>query len=78
MPLTLWEAIVGYKCEECGKPATHFYVIGPLCCECHGGGIVTNEEAEVIHTYYEKHKEIPEQQIVDKLIEEKKNAKNNR
>ena len=57
--MTAWKHIVGYRCEQCGKAATHFYVIGPLCCQCHGGDIISNKEAEIIHAYYKKHNQIP-------------------
>ena len=49
MPVTLWDEIVGYNCEACGGPATHWYGAKPICCDCHAGpgmGIVTREGAE--------------------------------
>jgi len=37
--------IKGWACCKCGGPATHFYGAVTLCCQCHGGEIVSKEEA---------------------------------
>ena len=46
MPITPWEDITGESCQKCGGPATHYYINIPLCCDCHGGKVVTKKEAE--------------------------------
>ena len=37
--ITPWREIAGYKCSECGDPASHFFASKkasfPLCCQCH-------------------------------------------
>ena len=45
MPCTLWEDIAGKKCS-CGNYATHYYGSEAICCQCHGGNLVTPEEAK--------------------------------
>lgn len=49
MPMTSWEDIYGEKCIECGKLATHFYGNTILCCQCHGGNLVSAEETMYEH-----------------------------
>ena len=50
MPLTPWVEIVGHRCMECGGYATHWFGPAALCCDCHGGGLVSQAEAQVMHT----------------------------
>lgn len=54
MPMTPWEDIVGEKCSQCGGYATHWYGYSPLCCDCHGGKIISQEEAKIVHTAHEE------------------------
>ena len=49
MPATDWRDVVGSLCCECGRPATHIYGGKPLCCQCHGGNVVSIEEARRQH-----------------------------
>jgi hypothetical protein len=49
MPLTLWRDIIGERCDGCGGYATHWYGAVPLCCQCHGGDLVSQEEARRKH-----------------------------
>ena len=49
MPCSTWEEVAGKKCERCGNWATHYYGKVLMCCECHGGYLVTQEEAEKEH-----------------------------
>jgi hypothetical protein len=49
MPMTPWEFIIGLNCGNCGKPATHFYGFYPLCCQCHGGDMFSEEETYETH-----------------------------
>jgi hypothetical protein len=49
MPLTPWIEILGYACERCGGYATHWYGPLALCCDCHGGNLVSQEEARRQH-----------------------------
>jgi len=46
MPATPWGEINGELCVVCSAPASHFYFGAPLCCQCHGGNICTQEETE--------------------------------
>lgn len=47
--MTPWKDVAGKACELCDKPATHYYGDMLICCECHGGGLVSHEEAEKEH-----------------------------
>ena len=68
MPVTRWHEIAGEKCNQCGKWATHWYGLTALCCECHGGHICTQEQAEVAHT--QEAIDIVRSQILDVLSQE--------
>lgn len=59
MPVTYWEDIVGHACAECGKPASHWYGDIPLCCQCHGGDVVSAEETARVHEHYKRTGQIP-------------------
>ena len=54
MPMTKWEDVVGYKCDECGGYATHIYGTIYLCCDCHGGYAFSQEDAKYEHEKYLK------------------------
>ena len=59
MPMTNWRDIVGIKCFECGKPASHFYFDGSaLCCQCHSGEVFTVEETRKAHEAIEKERRV--------------------
>ena len=60
MPMTEWKHIVGKKCVQCEKPASHFWGVYPVCCQCHGGDMFTAEETAFVHEFYEKHGRHPE------------------
>jgi hypothetical protein len=47
--MTSWEDIAGEKCADCGGYATHHYGNVPVCCQCHGGNMITQEEAKAEH-----------------------------
>lgn len=49
MPLTSWEDVIGVSCQECGLPASHYWLGLPYCCQCHGGNIFTQEETLAGH-----------------------------
>lgn len=52
MPISEWDEMKGLYCLSCGGPATHYYGNTILCCDCHageGGGILTREQAELLH-----------------------------
>lgn len=52
MPCDTWEDVAGKKCNGCGGYATHFYgSYGPICCDCHGGYLVSQKEAKKEHEY---------------------------
>lgn len=52
-----WEDVAGHMCEICNEnPATHIYGLTFMCCQCHGGDIITPEEAK------EAHKKVLEEQ----------------
>lgn len=48
MPMDMWEDMVGQFCA-CGNHATHWYGGISLCCGCHGGEVITEEEAACAH-----------------------------
>jgi hypothetical protein len=49
MPMTPWEAVIGHRCASCGGYATHIYGDIYLCCQCHGGDIISQAEARKVH-----------------------------
>ena len=49
MSMTSMQYIVGVNCISCIKPATHYYGLYPLCCQCHGGHILSEKETYEIH-----------------------------
>jgi hypothetical protein len=55
MPLSSWQSVAGMRCENyvegerCKNAATHWYGMIVICCECHGGYLFTNQEAELWH-----------------------------
>ena len=57
MPVTLWKDVPrGQLCEmptglntSCENYATHYYGVHWYCCNCHGGCIVSQEDARVYH-----------------------------
>ena len=49
MPLTPWIDVLGYRCVSCGAYATHWYGNVTVCCQCHGGDLVSQEEARRMH-----------------------------
>lgn len=50
MPCDTWEAIAGHRCNGCDGYATHFYgSYGPICCQCHGGHLVSQKDAKREH-----------------------------
>jgi hypothetical protein len=49
MPCSIWEEVAGKRCESCGGYATHYYGNVLLCCECHGGYLVSHDEAKRQH-----------------------------
>jgi len=56
MPCDPWEQVAGEKCDMCGGYATHIYGVNYLCCECHGGCLVTQKEAKKMHEKFLKGK----------------------
>jgi hypothetical protein len=58
MPMTPWDSIAGHRCS-CGKLATHWYGPYPVCCACHGGYMISEEDT----------KEAVEQVLNDKIDE---------
>lgn len=44
MPVTNWEEIQGYRCVICSRPASHFWLNAPFCCQCHGGNLCSARE----------------------------------
>ncbi|KKN33872.1 hypothetical protein LCGC14_0799520 [marine sediment metagenome] len=48
MPITPWEEVIGEHCYECGNYASHIYGSIYLCCQCHGGGLLTRAETDEI------------------------------
>ena len=57
MPMTIMsDEFYGRRCDECGKLATHYYGNTVLCCQCHGGEILSEEETEEWHESYTKEK----------------------
>ncbi len=48
MPMDSWEDVAGLFCD-CGNHATHFYCGLVLCCSCHGGEVINEEEARIAH-----------------------------
>jgi hypothetical protein len=49
MPLTPWIDVLGYRCVQCGGFATHWYGHVTVCCQCHGGDLVSQDEARRMH-----------------------------
>lgn len=50
MPCDTWEDVAGHKCNNCGGYATHFYGShGAICCDCHGGCLVSQSDAKREH-----------------------------
>jgi hypothetical protein len=49
MPMTPWPEVIGKRCHACGGYATHIYGDIYLCCDCHGGFIISQEEARRVH-----------------------------
>jgi hypothetical protein len=49
MPMTTWEAIAGKRCADCGGYATHYFANDPVCCACHGGDMISQEDAKTEH-----------------------------
>jgi hypothetical protein len=47
--MTPWVDIIGYRCITCGGYATHWDGVMALCCDCHGGGLVSQDEARIMH-----------------------------
>jgi len=56
--LTGWREIAGYKCVECGEPASHFYDGKAFCCKCHGGNYFSPEDVKFAHEMVAKEKRI--------------------
>lgn len=50
MPMTPIQYMIGINCVDCGKPASHYYGFFPLCCQCHGGHILSEKETYEIHS----------------------------
>lgn len=47
MPMTPMDDLNGELCDSCEENfATHIYGNAFLCCECHGGNIISQEEME--------------------------------
>lgn len=49
MPCSTWEEVAGKKCQQCGGYATHYYGDILICCECHGGHLVSQKDAKIEH-----------------------------
>lgn len=50
MPCDTWKSIAGHRCSGCGGYATHFYgSYGAICCDCHGGYLVSQKDAKIEH-----------------------------
>jgi len=50
MPCDTWENVAGKVCNGCGGYATHFYgSYGAICCQCHGGYLVSPKDAKIEH-----------------------------
>lgn len=47
MPIGTWKNLAGKRCK-CGNYATH-YRDEPICCDCHGGQRINQNEAKIEH-----------------------------
>jgi len=66
MPMTMWEDIIGEDCVECKKPASHYWLSTPVCCQCHGGGLFSAEETQFVHDFWAQHGRGPKEDEVPK------------
>jgi hypothetical protein len=49
MPCSTWKEVAGKRCSQCNGYATHYYGNTLLCCDCHGGFLVSQREAKRAH-----------------------------
>ncbi len=62
MPVTPWEDVVGKACGTCHGPATWICATGPICCDCYAGpglGLVSKEDAQYVHDFFQHYGTIP-------------------
>ena len=67
MPMTAWDTMQGLSCGECGKPASHYWGTKPICCQCHGGNIFSEQETRKAHEEMDSENERHTQQATYRL-----------